>query len=160
MASISTPIGPKKNKIGWFVPVFILMLIGFPFMQFAFSPLPVLPEDSACTDAAVYLDGNQEAQQTISAEQLANLLTQSPRDRRPINKSEGSGETTRVVFTAQPNKEGAAEQQYTLRFYANDLGGSPSGFLDIGNFSYRISNPTLLENNLRMLGQSAADAEV
>lgn len=158
MASISNPVGPKKSKLSWFFPVFILMLVGFPFMQFSFSPLPVLSESSTCTDAAVYLDGSKEAQQTISAEQLAELLTKCPRDRRPLDKKQNGEESTRVVFTVQPNEEGAAEQQYTLRFYQNELDGTPTGFLDIGKFSYRISNPALLETNLRALVQPATDA--
>ena len=154
MASIENPIRPKKKSTSWFFPVLILMLIGFPFMQFAFSPLSVMPAESHCGQIIVSLDGNHKeaAQQVIDAEQLATLLKKIPRDRRPLEKKiVGETETMHVQFQVYSNTEEAEPKMYTLRFYAAASADAPTGYLDIGSFSYRISNAAALEAQLRTM---------
>lgn len=162
MASIENPIRPKKKSVSWFFPIFILMLIGFPFMRFAFSPLPVVPAEARCDQIVVALDGSHDtsAQQTIDADQLAELLSKSPRDRRPTNKVVGQNETMQVQFQMHGKEEDAKPVLCTLRFYAADTGTVSTGYLDIGTFSYRLSNPAGLEAQIRALCQPNETASV
>lgn len=162
MASIENPIRPKNKSASWFFPFFILMLIGFPFMRFAFSPLPVVPAEARCDQIVVTLDGNQEAaaQQVIDAQQLTELLSNSPRDRRPVDKIAGQTETMQVQFQMHSTEEDAKPVLCTLHFYAADAGTAPTGYLNIGAFSYRLSNSAGLEAQIRALCQPSEAASM
>ena len=150
MASIETPIKPKHKPLGWFFPVLMLMLIGFPFMQYSFSPLAVLPEDAQIQQVTVTMDG-QAVNSTIPADKLAEVLAQAPRERRPQDKRNGTDETLSLAFQVKCAEPDAALQNYQLTFYADSDSATPTGFLQIDKFIYRLSNPTALETQLRTL---------
>ena len=150
MASIENPIRPKHKPLGWFFPVLMLMLIGFPFMQYSFSPLAVLPPDAQIQQVTVTMDG-EAINSTIPAEKLVEVLSQTPRERRPHDKGTGENETMSVAFQVKNTAEAGTMQDYALHFYQDSDSAMPVGFLHIDNFIYRLSNPTALEENLRTL---------
>ncbi len=152
MASISNPIQSKKRKSSWLIPSIILMLIGLPFMIFAFSPYPVLPADAKLTgDAVVFLDGNHsdEAKMTITAEDLLQIASESPRNRRPKSAENHEEETLELSFTLAASESSATEQPCVLRIFHNVPTAGTTGYIQIGQFAYTLSDPANLEMQLR-----------
>ena len=149
MASIENPNNPKHKPLGWFFPVLMLMLIGFPFMQYSFSPLPVLPTDAQIQQVTVTLDG-QAVNSTLPIDKLEELLVQAPRERRPHDKGTGEGETMAVSFQVL-GEDSTDAQNYQLKFYQDSDDATPTGFLQIDKFFYRLSNPIVLEETLRAM---------
>lgn len=152
MASISNPIQPKKRKTTWLMPSIILMVIGLPFMLFAFSPYPVLPADAKLTgDAVVFLDGNHndDAKMTIDTEQLLQIASQSPRSRRPKNAENHEEEALELSFTLAAPEDSTTDQPCLLRIFHNVPAKGTTGYIQIGQFSYTLSDPANLETQIR-----------
>lgn len=152
MASISNPIQPKKRKTTWLMPSIILMVIGLPFMLFAFSPYPVLPADAKLTgDAVVFLDGNHndDAKMTIDTEQLLQIASQSHRSRRPKDAKNHEQEALELSFTLAASENSTTEQSGVLRIFHNVPTEGTTGYIQIGQFAYALSDPANLEIQIR-----------
>ncbi len=150
MASISNPIRPKKRKSSWLMPFIILMMIGLPFMLFAFSPCAVLPVDAQLADeTVVFLDGNDDAKMTIDTEQLLQIASQSPRSRRPKDAKNHEEEALELSFTLTAPEGSAADQPCVLRIFHNVPTAGTTGYIQIGQFAYTLSDPANLETQIR-----------
>lgn len=153
MASISNPIQSKKRKSNWIIPFILLMVVGLPFMFFAFSPYPVLPADAQLAgDIVVFLDGNHndDAKLTMDAEALLQIASQSPRNRRPKTAVNHEDEALELSFTLAASENSTTEQPCVLRIFHNVPTEGTAGYIQIGQFAYTLNDPANLEAQIRI----------
>lgn len=158
MASISNPIRQKKRKPSWLIPFIILMVIGLPFMLFAFSPCAVVPQEAQLVDdAAIFLDGNHapDSEITLSAEQLLPILAQSPRSRRPDTAKSYENEALCAIFTLAAADESASAQPCEMHIFHDVALEGVSGYIQIGQFAYQLKDAANLETQIRTACEAA-----
>ena len=157
MAMLTKTAISKKKKRSWVIPVILLLVIGFPFMAYSFSPLPILPEDVQLADApAITLEGQSEPTMTVDAAELVQLLARSPRARRPENPKKGENERMRITFTLAATETGEP-QACEIRLYDGAMPETLEGFFRNEKFSYPLQDATSLARSLAAAMQPLAE---
>ena len=147
-----TAISPKK-KHHWVLLVLALLVIGFPFMSFAFSPLPVMPQDAQIVDApALSVAGESQPSLTVDSAELVQILSACPRARRPEKEKITDSEQLRLTFR-MADAQGENVQDCEIRLYAGMMPDTLEGFFRYGSFSYPLQDAT-------SLGKALTDAAV
>ena len=139
-----TATTPPKKKHHWVLLVLVLLVIGFPFMSYAFSPLPVMPQDAQLVGEPVLaVEGAAQPSLTVDSAELKQILSACPRARRPEKEKITDSEQLRLTFR-MADAQGENVQDCEIRLYAGIMPDTLEGFFRYGSFSYPLQDATSL----------------